>query len=157
MPPIFRGGCIIYLSDCLQIHYCRAVRADIKPERKLNNIVWARCPKRVPCCINSLQIFVCEAVTTSRAIPENKKRSVGGEGLRTCYFQGDWKNRICRLQESIKKELEFPVMIKKKIVWNFHRSWFLALEISMGVIRFGGNSRGETSFCLEFPRVKWQI
>ena len=42
----------------------------------------------------------------------------------------------------------------KKIVWNFHRSWFLALKIPMGVIQFCGISWGEPSFCLEFLGVK---
>ena len=48
-------------------------------------------------------------------------------------------------------------MIKKKIVWNFHGSWFLALDIPMAVTQFGGISRGEASFCLEFSRFKWHI
>ena len=56
-----------------------------------------------------------------------------------------------------KKGVEFPGMIKKKIVWNFHGFWFLALEIRIGVTRFGGISRGEASFYFEFPRVKKQI
>ena len=37
-------------------------------------MVWARFPMRVLCCINSLQIFVCEAVSTSRAIAEKNKQ-----------------------------------------------------------------------------------
>ena len=44
-------------------------------------------------------------------------------------------------------------MINKKILWNFHESWFLVLEIPMGVILFGGISRDEASFCREFPGV----
>ena len=55
-----------------------------------------------------------------------------------------------KFQGSIKKEMEFPGVIKKK-VWNVHGSWFLTLEIPMGVTQFGGISRGEASFCLEFP------
>ena len=30
---------------------------------------------------------------------------------------------------SIKKEVEFPGGRKEKFMWNFHESWFLALEI----------------------------
>ena len=39
--PSFAVSCII--SDCLQIHYCRAVRVDTKPERKLSNMVGLVC------------------------------------------------------------------------------------------------------------------
>ena len=41
----------------------------------------------IVCCINSLQTYVFEAVTTSNAIPE--KKNSGGKGLRTWNFQGD--------------------------------------------------------------------
>ena len=74
--------------------------------------------------------------------PKKKTNRAGGGG-----------NRIRKLQESIKKEVEFPSMINKKILWNFHESWFLVLEIPTGVILFGVISRGEASFCLEFPGV----
>ena len=43
-------------------------------------MVWACCPKCVLCCINSLKIFVCEAVTNSWAIPVKKTNSGGGGG-----------------------------------------------------------------------------
>ena len=74
--------------------------------------------------------------------PNKKTNSAGGGG-----------NINRKLQESKKKELEFPSMINKKILWNFHESWFLVLEIPTGVILFGVISRGEASFCLEFPGV----
>ena len=42
-------------------------------------------------------------------------------------------------------------------MWSFYGSWFLALEIPMGVAQFCEIFRGEASFCLEFPGIKWQI
>ena len=84
------------------------------------------------------------------AIELFQKNSKQEGGLRTWNFLGlYWKNIMWKFQGSIKKELEFPGVIKavlvfgpgsckgcNTILWNF--------------------SRGETSFCLEFPRMKWQ-
>ena len=53
-----------------------------------------------------------------------------------------------------KKRSEIFRHDQKKIVWNFHEFWFLALEIPICFTRYGGISRGEASFCLESPRVK---
>ena len=56
-------------------------------------MVWARFPMRVLCCINSLQIFVCEAVSTSRAIAEKNKqwREWGAGGVEDMEFPGGLK------------------------------------------------------------------
>ena len=65
----------------------------------------------------------------------------------------------------IKQNVEIPGVSTKrsgnywgnpgKIMWNFHESWLLALEIPMGATQFCGISiRGEASFCLEFPSEK---
>ena len=69
-------------------------------------------------------------------------------------FPGELKKQNAETPGVSKKEVEFPGVIKKKIAWNFYGSWCLALEIPMGVTRFGGIARGETSFCLEVPRVE---
>ena len=107
-------------------------------------MVWARCPKRM-----LVSKTVYKFLFVKLLLPQwlFQKKSLGEE-LRTWNFQGNWKNRIWKLQESIKKEVKFPGMIKKKIVWNYYESWFLALW-------FGGISRGETSSCQESPRLKW--
>ena len=43
----------------------------------------------IVCCINSLQTYVFEAVTTSNAIPEKKKQ--WGEGVEDMEFPGGLK------------------------------------------------------------------
>ena len=61
-----------------------------------------------------------------------------------------------------KKEVKFPGVIKKKsrgISMTMGLRFCLALEIPMDVVakceaRFCGISRGEASFCLEFPMIK---
>ena len=78
----------MYLSDSLQIHYCRAVRADIKPERKLNNMVWELVVQSV--CSAVLRVY--KFLFVNLLLPQDysrKKQTVGGEGvLRTWNFQG---------------------------------------------------------------------
>ena len=56
------------------------------------------------------------------------------------------------------KKWKFQGWLTKNHV-EFVGSWFLALEIPMGVTQFCRISRVEASFCLEFVwvRVKWQI
>ena len=68
-------------------------------------MVWARCSKRVLYYINSLEIFVVTLLLPQGLFQKKANRGggVGGGGLRTWNFQGDWKNRIWKLQESIKK------------------------------------------------------
>ena len=39
------------------------------------------------------------------------------------------KNRMWKLQETTKKEVEFQKLIQEKIVWNFHGSWFLVFDL----------------------------
>ena len=73
------------------------------------------------------------------------------------------KNNQFTILKKEKKNVEIPGVNKKwdelsrgdqeKIIWNFQKSWFLALEIPMSVTQACGVSRGETSFCLEFPRL----
>ena len=48
-------------------------------------MIWARCPKRVLCCINGLQI--CEAVTTSKGLFQKKANS----GFEDMEFPGGLK------------------------------------------------------------------
>ena len=52
--------------------------------------------------------------------------------MRTWNFQEHWRKSMWKLQGSIKKEVEFPRMIKKKPCpscgWNFHEFWFLTME-----------------------------
>ena len=60
---------------------------------------------------------------------------------------------MSKFQGSIKKELEFAGVIKK-IMSNFHESWFSALKILMSVTQFCPVSGREASFCMEFPQVK---
>ena len=50
------------------------------------------------------------------------------QGLKTWNFQSMWK-----FQRSNKKEVEFPGLIKKKIMWNFHGFWFLTLRFPSGI------------------------
>ena len=53
-----------------------------------------------------------------------------------------------------KKEVEFSGGDQEKIMWNFHGSWFLTLEIPKGATQFCGIFRGEALFFLEYPSVK---
>ena len=46
---------------------------------------------------------------------------------------------------------------QEKIMWKSHQCWFLVLDIPMSVTHFCESSSGETSICLEFPRVKWKF
>ena len=43
---------------------------------------------------------------------------------------------------------------QEKIMWNFHGSWFLALEFPSGVSKSCEIFRFEALFCQEFPRIK---
>ena len=49
----------------------------------LNNMVWARCPKRVYCGINRLKIPVCEAIVTFNSGAHGKKQVLDNIGLVT--------------------------------------------------------------------------
>ena len=78
----------MFLKIRLEIHYCRAIRADTKPERKFEEYglgsLFKACA--VLCGINSLQISVSEAVTTSKRLFQKKTNK--GEGtLRAWNFQ----------------------------------------------------------------------
>ena len=75
-------------------------------------------------------------------------------GFRAWSFQGYWRKNMWKLQGSIKIEVEFPEVIKKK-----------PCEISMGLGFWPWNfqevsqfckimSRGKSLFSLEFPTVK---
>ena len=76
-------------------------------------------------------------------------------------------------QEVKVEDMEFPGVLKEhaeipgvnlkngisradqeKIMWKFHRYWFLTLKFPRGVTQFCRISRGESLFSLEFPRVK---
>ena len=64
-------------------------------------------------------------------------------------------SRMWKFQESIKKGVEFPGMIKKKIMWNFHWYWFLAfpsclyhLEFPSGITQFDFVEFEGSSFAL---------
>ena len=73
--------------------------------------------------------------------------------MRTWNFQGYW-----RAYENFRdqvKEWSFH-LIKKKIMWNFHGSWFLVLKFPRVVAQFCGISWVETLLSPEFPRIKWQ-
>ena len=50
-------------------------------------------------------------------------------------FEGR-KNRMWKFQGSIKKGVEFSGTIKKKIMWDFHGSWFLTSEFQSGITQF---------------------
>ena len=87
-----------------------------------------------------------------------KNPNVGGR-LRTWNFQEHWKNRMWKFQGYIKKKWNFLGWSRKNHV---EVPWTWVLVFGLGnsnivVTRFCGISRGEASFCLEFPRVKWQI
>ena len=43
---------------------------------------------------------------------------------------------------------------QEEIMWNFNGFLHLAVKIPMVITQFCGISRGEASFCLEFPWVK---
>ena len=65
----------------------------------LNNMVWARCPKRVLCGINRLQISACEAVITFNSGAYARKQVLDNIGLitsRNCVtaFEKENKKRI---------------------------------------------------------------
>ena len=62
------------------------------------------------------------------AIPE--KIQTGG--LRTWNFQGYWRKSMWKFQGSIKREVEFRGLFKKK-TWNFQGFWFFNLEFLRGV------------------------
>ena len=83
------------------------------------------------------------------AIPE-KKQTAGVEDME---FPGVLKKQNVEIPR-VNKKGGISRSDQEKIVWNFHGSWFLALDIPMGVTQFGRISRGEASFRLEFPWVK---
>ena len=63
----------------------------------------------------------------------------------------------------IKEYVEIPGVNEKRsgisssdqeeLMWNFHRSWFFALEFPRGATQLCGISKGEVLLSLEFPRV----
>ena len=86
---------------------------------------------------------------------------------------GDWENPGGGFEG-----IEFPSLLKKehaeilrvnskksgisssdheKTIWNFHRSWYFALEFPTCATQLCGISKGEAWFSLEFPRVKRQM
>ena len=83
-------------------------------------------------------------VTFSCAIPENIQAG------------GDWGHGISTDIEKIENGNSRGD--REKIMWDFHWSWFLDLEIPMGVTQFSEMPRDEASLYLEFPTwVRWQI
>ena len=43
---------------------------------------------------------------------------------------------------------------QERFMWNFHGSWFLALDFPKGVTQLCRISKGEALFCSKFPNVK---
>ena len=80
-------------------------------------------------------------------IPEKNSNREEDWGLEICWGYIN-KNLMCKLQRSIKKELAFPEVIKKVLVFG-PRS-------SMGCNTIFPWLRGKASFCLGFLRIKWQ-
>ena len=75
LPPVFRSELnyiFKQLSADSSLQGCQRGLTQ-NQNKSLNNMVWARCPKRVLCGINRLQIFVCEAVTTFNGLFQKKK------------------------------------------------------------------------------------
>ena len=88
--------------------------------------------------------------------------------LFTCIIGYSWKKKTKN------ENMEFPGVLKsiwkfqgsskrvefspnqKKIMWNFHGSWFLVLKFPRVVAQFCGISWGEALLSPEFPRIKWQ-
>ena len=95
-------------------------------------MVWARCSKRVLYCINSLEIFVVTLLLPQGLFQKKANRGGAGGGLRTWNFQRDWKNRIWKLQESIKKRSGISRHDQEKNSVKF--PWFLVSGL--------GNSNG---------------
>ena len=62
-----------------------------------------------------------------------------------------------KFQGSIEKEVKFPGVFKKKIMWNFHGSLLSTLEFASVVRQFCRISRGKNLLPLEFLWVKLQI
>ena len=83
-----------------------------------------------------------------------KKKQTGGWGIG--ISRGIEKTK-CAHSRGQKKGSRISRGDQEKIVWNFHGSWVLALDIPMGETQFWGISGGEASFPLKFPGVKWQI
>ena len=79
------------LSDCLQIHYCKAVRADIKPEQKLNNMVWRLIVQSVCSAVLTVSKFLFVKLLLPQGRFQKKQTVWGGgeKGLRT--FPGELK------------------------------------------------------------------
>ena len=59
------------------------------------------------------------------------------ERLRTYHmeFPGVLKKENVKFQGTIKKETEFPRVLKEKLIWKFHGSCFLTLEFPRGVTK----------------------
>ena len=79
--------------------------------------------------------------------PQNglfQKKSKQGQGLRTWDFQGYWRRNMWKFQGSIKREVKFLGVYKKKSC-NFHGSWFLTLK-------FQKDEKGDPSFWI-FPEI----
>ena len=90
--PSFAVSCIIYLCDCLQIHYCKAVRADIKLERKLENMVWGLIVESVCSAVLTVYNFLFVKLLLPQGLfQKNKKQTVGGEGVEVMEFPGGLK------------------------------------------------------------------
>ena len=98
--------------------------------------------------------------TTNWAIPERIQiRGFKHQSCEGMEFPRVLRKILWKFQMSIKKEVEFPGVIKKK---NVEFPWVLVfgLEISKsrGVIQFWGISiTDEALFSPEFLKVKWQI
>ena len=77
---------------------------------------------------------------------------------------GVWGHEISRGSEKTEREKSRDQLKRsgnsggdqEKIMWNFHGSWFLALEFPSGVSKSCEISRFEALFCPEFPRIKLQ-
>ena len=50
-------------------------------------------------------------------------------------FPGVLKKENVKFQGTIKKETEFPRVLKEKLIWKFHGSCFLTLEFPRGVTK----------------------
>ena len=65
--------------------------------------------------------------------------------MRTRNFKGYWK-KPAEIPESVKKEVDFLVVIKKKSCGFFFGLGFLVLEFPRSAAQISGISRGESLF-----------
>ena len=92
-----------------------------------------------------MKIWSCSNRTQHGAIPEKNHRI--SRGIK----------ETCGYSRSQLKRGEISRGVEEKLKWNFHGSWFLALEFQRGVIQFCSIFRGESFFSLEILKVKSQI